>query len=330
MKEAMEQILIYGERNYIPIRNMHFDSINPTDAGFQNCSPNFGEPPHKRNNYVFHYITDGSGTFCTDGNKYELSKGDTFLIRPGREISYYASEKNPWSYIWVGFNGTSAKLLDSVSEDIFNLDGDLFENIKESARFSNTRELYISGCISFILCHILDSRKNLDIVSTVKGYISSGRVLSFKISDIAKFMNISANHLSRTFKQKTGESLNSYLLKKKMEKAKHWLNLDHKIGEISTSLGYSDPTSFFRAFKSVYGYSPSQHKKLTALRKTAALPVNASVNTASYTLDEKMKLAKQYLSQGYRPLEVSLLLGFSDDNSLDSSIFDEAYAKYYG
>ncbi len=334
MKKEMDQIMISDERNFIPIRNMHFEHVNPHGAGFQDCSPGYGEKNHKRTNYVLHYITAGKGTFCTDGKKYELSKGDTFLIRPDREISYFASKDNPWSYIWADFNGTSAKLLDSIEDDVFSLNGELFENIKESATFFDTRELYLSSCISLILCHILDSRKKLDIVSTVKGYIASGRVLTLKISDIAKFMNISTVHLSRTFKEKTGISLNDYLLKKKMEKASHWLNLDYKVSEIAKSLGYSDPTSFFRAFKSYYGYPPSKHKKADAVHKTSATPASSQslqeANIISDTLDEKMMLAKQYLRKGYQPMEVAHMIEFIGDNPLDISIFDEAYKKFFG
>ncbi len=329
MKKPIQLQISHG-RMYIPIRNMAFHDINPLDAGFQTCLPGYGEEPHKRNNYIFHCITSGKGTFCTEGKKYELSKGDTFLIRPGKEISYFASQENPWSYIWIGFNGTSAKFLDAISDDIFKLDEKLFENIKEALLFLDGRELYLSACISMILCHIVDKPNRFDVVSVVQGYISSKDMLASKVADIAAHMNISAKHLSRIFKQRTGITLNSYLLEARMKKAKHLLELDYKINEIAQQLGYSDLASFCRAFKAYYGYPPSRQKKLHHIREALNPDSSSPINLSKSALKEQMELAKQYINDGYHYIEVAQIFGYLDDDRLGMEAFSKAYENYYG
>ena len=84
--------------------------------------------------------------------------------------------------------------------------------------------------------------------------------LSLKtVSEIAFF---SPFHFHRVFKFVTGETLNEFVTKRRIEKSA--LNLLHKKNtatEIAHKYGFSDNSSFSRAFKKYFGISPTEFKK---------------------------------------------------------------------
>jgi len=80
-----------------------------------------------------------------------------------------------------------------------------------------------------------------------------------KLSEVALF---SPYHFHRVFKFITGETVNAYITRRRIEKAA--ADLLHKnisIAEISHQFGFSDNSSFTKAFKKYYGISPTDFIK---------------------------------------------------------------------
>lgn len=74
---------------------------------------------------------------------------------------------------------------------------------------------------------------------------------------IATEIKLSSNYLSSLYKKQTGENLNTYLIRLKMETAMNQLrNTEMKIYQISEMLGYTNPKNFSRAFKLFWGEYP--------------------------------------------------------------------------
>jgi two-component system response regulator YesN len=60
------------------------------------------------------------------------------------------------------------------------------------------------------------------------------------------------------FKQETGETINEYLTKVRIEKAKELLSDPrNKFYEVCYTVGYSDPSYFSKLFKKYTGLTPS-------------------------------------------------------------------------
>jgi len=82
------------------------------------------------------------------------------------------------------------------------------------------------------------------------------------LSAVAEVAFFSPFHFHRVFKFMTGETLNTYVTRRRIEKAA--LALLHKnisASEIAHQLGFSDNTSFSRTFKKHYGVSPTAFQK---------------------------------------------------------------------
>jgi AraC family transcriptional regulator len=79
------------------------------------------------------------------------------------------------------------------------------------------------------------------------------------VSQIAFF---SPFHFHRVFKFVTGETLNEYVTRRRIEKsALDLLHKNIKATELAHKYGFSDISSFSRAFKKYYGVSPTEFKK---------------------------------------------------------------------
>ena len=69
-------------------------------------------------------------------------------------------------------------------------------------------------------------------------------------------------HLSRAFKEETGENYNNYVLRRRVDAAKKLLvESDLQIQEICRRVGYSDVRYFTRIFRETTGVSPSHFRR---------------------------------------------------------------------
>ena len=100
----------------------------------------------------------------------------------------------------------------------------------------------------------------------------------FSIPDIrtlAQEMHFSYTYISHVFKQKTGMTLQRYILQVKIDKSKE-LILDDRwtLSEIANMLNYESLQSFSKAFKKEVGMSPSEFKRrsLTAGESSSPTP----------------------------------------------------------
>ena len=83
-------------------------SLYVQNTGRQQCSPVHSWGPGVRNHYLIHHVISGRGIYILQNRRYELAAGDTFIIYPDTSIHYFADSRDPWEYIWVGFDGIDA------------------------------------------------------------------------------------------------------------------------------------------------------------------------------------------------------------------------------
>lgn len=87
------------------------------------------------------------------------------------------------------------------------------------------------------------------------------------ISDIASALCISSKQLSRKITAITGESLAKYIQQVRMNRAKQLLDSpkNHTIADVAMRCGFDENSNFTRAFKAIYGVTPSQYRKQPTL-----------------------------------------------------------------
>ncbi|NTV89624.1 MAG: hypothetical protein HGA22_04580 [Clostridiales bacterium] len=95
-------------REIVFMNEIENTDLNIFQYGRESCTSGHYFGPAVRDHYLIHCISGGKGRFTIEDRSYELGKGQGFLIPPDMVTFYQADFDTPWSYSWVGFNGSSA------------------------------------------------------------------------------------------------------------------------------------------------------------------------------------------------------------------------------
>lgn len=98
-------------------------------------------------------------------------------------------------------------------------------------------------------------------IGKIIDYIDRNLDQDLKIEKLAELMHYSCSHIGKMIKEELGESFNSYLNRKRIERSKELLKQDMKISEVAKKVGYNNNNLFFSYFKKINGCTPLEYKK---------------------------------------------------------------------
>lgn len=96
------------------------------------------------------------------------------------------------------------------------------------------------------------------LVERAMQYISENLQNELSLEEIAGALFVSKYHLSHAFSREVGVSAYRYIMLRRLMLARQLLLAGEPAGQVCRSCGFSDYTSFYRAFKSEYGISPRE------------------------------------------------------------------------
>src|SRR5215831_15184056 len=99
-------------------------------------------------------------------------------------------------------------------------------------------------------------------INRVIDYLRENLNRQVKLEELAKVACFSEFHFHRIFKAVSGETLNNFTNRLRLEKAARLLRFsDKRLTAIALDCGFSSSATFSRAFRSGYGTSPRQFRK---------------------------------------------------------------------
>lgn len=140
----------------------------------------------------------------------------------------------------------------SLMESIFKLD--TVEEMK----------MFISKYYTYICMLITENRdkKSTNVIEKIKEIIHKRYHENITIGDIADEVYLTSTYICLIFKEETGETINDFLTKVRVEKAKELLkDARNKAYDICYAVGYADPSYFSKLFKKYTGVSPSEYRQ---------------------------------------------------------------------
>ena len=97
-----------------------------------------------------------------------------------------------------------------------------------------------------------------DLVRQTLEYIGENISQSLSLEGLAAQFYVSKYHLAHAFSREVGVSVYRYILLKRLLMARQMLSAGEPAGQVCRNCGFSDYTSFYRAFKGEYGISPKE------------------------------------------------------------------------
>lgn len=94
------------------------------------------------------------------------------------------------------------------------------------------------------------------LVQRALEYISQNLSGDLSLEEIADACFVSKYHLAHTFRQEMGISVYRYGMLRRLLMARQLLIAGEPAGQVASACGFSDYTSFYRAFRAEYGSSP--------------------------------------------------------------------------
>ncbi|MGN1166908.1 MAG: AraC family transcriptional regulator [Lachnospiraceae bacterium] len=268
------------EHSYIAEDKL-LSSLSVYNVGSQKCKPGYQWGPGIRDHYLIHHVLSGKGYFEICGKKYHLKMGDTFLIYPNMEACYRADEEDPWSYTWVGFDGTDALHLlnhtDFSEESPVLEQAEISEEIERKIRkvyeakgntfyaaVSMTGALY--SMIAMLMENSVSETKQKDLraihVEQAVQYIAEHYSYPITVESIAGHTGVCRSYLYRMFREVLKKSPKDYVEEYRIRQACQMLGETKlPITSIAHSVGYEDNLYFSKAFKKCKGQTPSEYRK---------------------------------------------------------------------
>lgn len=260
-----------------------FGELSLCHCGYSICAPGHSFGPAVRPNYILHYVLDGRGTYRIGSRTYHLEREQGFLIEPNVMTFYQADAQQPWTYLWIGFQGTRADQLMreiGLSYRVPTFSSgcgaellQIVQQILQSDRADVEQRLFVQAQMYTFFSRIAHGvfiqnggfqmdKQNYYVQAAVE-YIQTNYARSIKVHDIAEYVGVSRSYLTTLFQSILHTSPNAYLTNFRLSRAKEQLTLTNfSIGIVADMCGYQDSLVFSKAFKQHVGLTPSQYRKL--------------------------------------------------------------------
>lgn len=110
------------------------------------------------------------------------------------------------------------------------------------------------------MMHVEDEQNN--IAKVVQEYIHAHLSMDIRRDDLAEYVHVNPDYLTRLFKKETGMSIKEYVINERMREAKALLEQTTlPVGVVAAMVGYYNFSYFSQTYKKVIGVSPSQERE---------------------------------------------------------------------
>ena len=248
---------------------------------------------HSHTFYEILSIRSSGGTeYLVDAQRYKLQKGDIIIVPPGVShrplMPEVLTEPYKRDVLWVSMEFLKTLMQTFLDKDVFQSSGTrlirtagskwayLTDMIHRGVRESEQRklgwEMAVASNTAMLLVHfrraILDKNANTmkaekkEMMDKVLDHIEKHYREKLTLAEVAHKFYVSESTISQTFRKKMGVSFYRWVTQRRLIAAKTLIEEGRAMEQVAELVGFSDYSSFFRAFKQEYGISPRQYRKI--------------------------------------------------------------------
>lgn len=251
--------------------------------GQEHCSPNKKAEKRKRSYYSLHFVMYGMGTLMIGNEKIFLGKGNVFLLHAGEEYEYYPDSIEPWTYVWIDFEGEELDSLfvacgltkEKPYLRIIDYAGmvDIVKSLLEGYDGGVTQSMVCSAYTMLFLSKLIQHH-NRNAHVGVRGsvrfkqfrdiliYVNNNYCMNLSLEQLAEDVHLSVKQIISMFRDYTGYTPINYINKMRISSACMMLKTtDYKIEKVAEMVGVENEKYFSRMFTQLTGVSPREYRK---------------------------------------------------------------------
>lgn len=239
-------------------------------------------PPHQHPVWEVYWQADRSSLWSSDGRTFELGAGDLLLAAPGRVHGLVNRPTGNFHFIAVGFDlaPVQARLpgiapafagrdLVHVAEAVA-IEAPLRELVREARLLLPHRSLGLRAAVDRLVLELARLLLPLPVsalvpmhagVQRAKALIDAHCERPWLLAELARAAGLSPCHLATRFAGEVGEPPRRYLLRRRLERARHLLaHTDEAVTDIALGLGFCSSQHLARAFLAGTGCTASAYR----------------------------------------------------------------------
>lgn len=243
---------------------------------------------HAHDFLELYYFLDGSVTYYIEDQVYDLCPGDLLIIPAGKmHRPVIANEHAAYERMVLWITPQYLQSIDSPAGDLqknlqkvgehgycvpFRGDETVFVTalLKKLLYMqkNDTDPKFCAGAVELYLWTIFRSygvidtthRNETQVIPQVIRYITEHFSEPLTLEDIAAEFFVSKSYLNRHFKAYTNSTVYAYIMALRLTHARRMLREGIPAVEAGRECGFSDYSTFYKAFKTQAGLSPQQFK----------------------------------------------------------------------
>lgn len=243
---------------------------------------------HAHDFLELYYFLDGSVTYYIEDQVYDLCPGDLLIIPAGKmHRPVIANEHAAYERMVLWITPQYLQSIDSPAGDLqknlqkvgehgycvpFRGDETVFVTalLKKLLYMqkNDTDPKFCAGAVELYLWTIFRSygvidtthRNETQVIPQVIRYITEHFSEPLTLEDIAAEFFVSKSYLNRHFKAYTNSTVYAYIMALRLTHARRMLREGTPAVEAGRECGFSDYSTFYKAFKTQTGLSPQQFK----------------------------------------------------------------------
>lgn len=234
--------------------------------------------------------------YLVGAERFRMGRGDVVIIPPGSSHRPILPEKMPEPYVrdvlWISpefmelLFRASPDLARSVhvgsallrtDEEAGRILGELFEKGVDAAEGGDEDALLalIGNTITLLVqlrraCQRRTARpspaEKPQLLDRVLAYIEDNLGNKITLAETARHFFVSESTITQQFRKRLGVSFYHCVTQRRLIAAKALIENDMQLEQVGEQVGFTDYSSFYRAFKKEYGISPAQYRKLQSVR----------------------------------------------------------------
>ncbi|MBQ3234701.1 MAG: helix-turn-helix domain-containing protein, partial [Clostridia bacterium] len=233
-----------------------------------------------RQDYVSHNITEimvvssGKGVFNADGERFEVKKGDLFIVNADT-VHNEESLLGSFGVYIIGLENYSLGGGDKTPRAYAG--GDRIEYFAEQILkdyetggrlFIENANLYFSLIINEVLSLASKipvpnvKRGSNELINSVKKYLDGHFLEDISVKTLSERFFINKTTLMHAFKKHVGVGVYEYVINKRLQESKNWLKISNMtVAQISERCNFSNPSYFVQYFKKAFGVTPIEYRR---------------------------------------------------------------------